>query len=202
MCILQDVYHAKCGHWADRPRIKRSCAAAREHRIGGDIQSSSSGMRITQPCTNSKTDGFFEDRNDKCSKCRMNLDGICSKAGTWLSCGIDSTTGKPYFRERKPESEASRQSRLRKRDQNQRQPSAAPLSSSSSSHPMPEKPMQPLKPRPGYLGSIPMKSKPEDMNTPLTPLSPGAEYWWKKSREEDERKASVCSWSSHGHVEL
>lgn len=191
MCLIQDVYHTQCGHWAERPRIERSCAAVRTHLAHGSTPSSNPGMLMTQPCYNSKTDGFYEDRKDKCPKCRINVDQISLEAGTWLSCGIDKATGKPYFRERKPECDTSRRARSRQRTHDQTQ---SPIPS-----PAPEKSiaLPKLRPRPMTL-----KSKPEDLGPKPMPLSPSAEYWWKQSREDSDRKSSACSWSSHGHVEL
>lgn len=196
MCKVQDVYHSACGHWADRPRIEHKCAAARQRR------SSRSGMHMTSACTNPKVDGFFEDRKNKCPTCTKNLDDVCEKAGTWLSCGIDKATGKPYFRERKPESEASFRARTRATKREQMQPPPVPTPAKRQ-RTATEGLKQPPKQRKDFkLDDIPKKTRPEPKFATPSPLTPGAEYWWKKSREEDERKSSACSWSSHGHVEL
>ena len=183
---MEDVYHARCGHWADRPRLYHRCPAAPDQPAGqlstapslvrfeqkagifrdhGDSTKPKPGMRMSRGCTNAVSHGSHIDNDEKCPKCRIDIDKIvANQKGMWFSCGIDKVTGKPYFRDRNPESEASKRARFGTgEDPGQFVPAPANL----------------YKRRPQPLNSIDEDS-------------------WRES-DEQSRKSS---WSSHGHVEL
>lgn len=133
MCQLEDVYHTPCSHWAEKPSVRHSCINAREH---SDPQtpnhnpftspysswsasstdtssiSSKSANHAVSPCHNSQKTRSRTEHTFKCSKCTTNVDAIVSKqSGMWFSCYLDSVTGKPKYKNRAGESEASRAAR-------------------------------------------------------------------------------------------
>ena len=60
MCYVEDVYHTRCGHWADKPRLYHSCAAA----------------NVTGPqkqCFNEKKCGSVQD-DSYCQRCIIHAD--------------------------------------------------------------------------------------------------------------------------------
>lgn len=188
MCVLEDVFHKPCGHWAERPRIRQSCSGAPD-KLPGE--------RYRRRCNRSYgiiPNTSVTDHVNKCPKCKIDLDKIAStQTGMWLSCGIDKVTGKPYFRERNPESEASKKARERAKEKAQ--------DSRHSSWHAAKKVEIPVKSQPAPRVHTPVKPWPE--SRPVTPLSPTSEFWWQKSREESSRTYSLSSsWSSHGHAEL
>ncbi len=134
MCYVEDVYHVPCGHWAGRPRIYHRCAGAPdqpegqlhtvpslprfEERAGryrehGDPQLPNPGMRMSTPCTNAMIYRSARDLDNKCGRCRIDVEKIVSKqTGMWLSFSRDPVTGKTIFKERHAESAASQRARL------------------------------------------------------------------------------------------
>lgn len=133
MCYMEDVYHAECGHWAKRPRIYHRCAGAPDqpadqlhtvpslpqfeakvgiYREHGDPKKPKPGMRMSTPCTNAVTCGSARELS-KCGKCRIDVEKIVSnQTGMWFSCSRDPVTGKMVFKDRQPESVASKRARL------------------------------------------------------------------------------------------
>lgn len=129
MCYLEDVYHVPCGHWADKPRIWHPCSKtpskpdsrltpaqtfAVDTRSGRDnLQSRTSSMRIMSSCHNSQTTRSSRDKENKCPKCRIDVEKIVSQqSGMWFSVSRNPVTGKMVFKDRKPESTTSKRARL------------------------------------------------------------------------------------------
>lgn len=177
MCQLEDVYHALCGHWADKPNIRHHCIKSRDHSEvsprtyslftssdssssthTSDTSSSSSShttstYRSSTPCHDPQKSHSRTEHHHKCSKCTINIDKIVSKhSGMWFSCYLDSITGKPKYKDREGESHASRAARTDK-------------------------------------GKRLTKERPRQ--------SKGA-----SEGEEEKETSRNNSWSSHGHVEL
>jgi len=131
---MEDVYHAPCGHWADRPRIYHRCVGAPDQPLGqlhtvpslprfeaqvgkyrehGDPRLPKPGMRISTPCTNAVTRGSIRDEHNKCGRCRIDVEKIVSgQTGMWFTFHRDPVTGKAVFKDRQPESAASQLARL------------------------------------------------------------------------------------------
>lgn len=81
MCCLEDVYHVKCKHWADKPRNYSRCSAA---SIPG----------YTDACYNAKKYGFVSD-DSYCRNCVIINHRTCFLTqGTWLSITQDRETGR------------------------------------------------------------------------------------------------------------
>ncbi|KAK5084912.1 hypothetical protein LTR24_007400 [Lithohypha guttulata] len=133
MCYTEEVYHVLCGHWADRPRIYHRCVGAPDqpldqlhtvpslprleaqvgkYREHGDPRLPKPGMRMSTPCTNAVTRGPARDEHNKCGRCRIDVEKIVSnQTGMWFSFRRDPVTGKAVFKDRQPESAASRLAR-------------------------------------------------------------------------------------------
>lgn len=75
MCYLEDVYHTKCGHWSDVPRIYHRCAA------GTLTQSGVS-------CFNRKSCGSSSE-DTHCKRCRLDMSSTVNQRGMYMSVTRD-----------------------------------------------------------------------------------------------------------------
>lgn len=136
MCQLEDVYHSPCGHWADKPNIYHRCVKMRTQSeaepqshlpfVSSDSNSSTyssdsfstsfrPSYRTAVPCHDSHKSRSRTEYHQKCAKCTVNVDKIVSKqSGMWFSCYLDSITGKPKYKNRQGESQASKDARAGK----------------------------------------------------------------------------------------
>lgn len=133
MCYVEDVFHAPCGHWAEKPRLYHRCPAAPDqpidqvhtipsltrleqkagmYRDHGDPTKPKPGIRMNTTCANPKTFGSTQDHENKCPRCRIDVDKIAaSQQGMWFSFSQDRVTGELCFFDRNPESETSQRAR-------------------------------------------------------------------------------------------
>lgn len=67
MCYLEDVFHSRCGHWAEQARVYHTCAAA--------------GPQVY--CSNKKKCGSVNE-DSLCRLCRTCDKNVASNQGKWL----------------------------------------------------------------------------------------------------------------------
>ena len=71
MCYTEDIFHAKCNHWAAQPRVYHKCAAAKH----SDFHFS---------CSAKKTTGSRREES-LCKKCEFDSENSFEGKGMWLS---------------------------------------------------------------------------------------------------------------------
>src|SRR5277367_452002 len=75
MCYLEDIYHSRCGHWTDEPRVYYKCAAA-------------SVPGYTKQCWSRHTTGSAAE-DSICRKCQPSVEKKAVPKGTWCSVSQD-----------------------------------------------------------------------------------------------------------------
>ena len=107
MCYVEDIFHTRCNHWAEKPRVFHRCAAAEADHPGSC-------------CSNKKTCGSAEE-DSLCRKCASIWLHKLGSGTSVLSVGQDHKTGrvvvikgekpasqhKPEVQERRPSGFAS-----------------------------------------------------------------------------------------------
>lgn len=89
MCYVEDIFHIKCSHWAEKPRIYHRCAAA-------------DPTDATLSCFNKKTCGSAQE-NSLCQKCTTIWIHKLEQGASAISVGQDCQSGKTVvIKEKKP----------------------------------------------------------------------------------------------------
>lgn len=63
MCYVEDVFHARCGHWASQPHVYHQCS-----RVDKALSPQQNNANIGRTCYNQKTCGSREE-NSVCKRC-------------------------------------------------------------------------------------------------------------------------------------
>lgn len=107
MCQTEDVYHTRCGHWSDKPQVHQPCVRMRDQPESSS-RSYSRRAPSPRPCHASQKSRSRTDRENKCPKCRIDVDKIASKqSGMWFSVSQDPVTGRTKYKDREGESYGS-----------------------------------------------------------------------------------------------
>lgn len=130
-------------------------------------------MRMNATCSNPKTFGSTHDHENKCPRCKINVDKIAAnQRGMWFSYSRDRVTGELRFVDRKPESEASKSARERSE-----------------------------KARADGKQSVSVRKHVKSFKVRPSPIST-AQNDGLKDENLEFKFTRIESWSSHGHVEL
>jgi hypothetical protein len=63
MCYVEDVFHARCGHWATQPHVYHQCS-----RVEKSLSPEANNAAIGRTCYNQKTCGSCEE-DSVCKRC-------------------------------------------------------------------------------------------------------------------------------------